>query len=61
MNKKTKIIFGIGILGVATALGIASGLYLMAIEDHYGDYQNFFFKAKHGDIALNLDTGKLEK
>lgn len=62
MNKKTKIVLGIvGVLGMATVLGIASGLYLMAVEDHYGNYQDFFFNAKYGDIALNRDTQELRK
>ena len=62
MNKRSKIIFGlIGISILAIAIFIAVGLHAMAIEDHFGDNQEFFYKSKHGDIALNRDTREFKK
>ena len=65
MNKKLKIIFLlIGIVVVSGFLFVSIGFYTMDIEDHYGDNQDFFYKSKYGDIAINRDTrefGKIEK
>jgi hypothetical protein len=52
--KITLIIIGLLVVGVFTFL--ISGLYLMEIEDHYGDSQNIYFKVSQGDIAVNRDT-----
>lgn len=38
---------------------ISYGFYIMAIEDHYGDLQEVFYKAKSGDIILNHPTQEL--
>lgn len=35
---------------------IAWGLYLMEIEDHYGNMQEVFFDSKSGDIIINKQT-----
>ena len=32
------------------------GLYLMEIDDHYGDMQEVFFDSKSGDIIINKQT-----
>ena len=62
MRKKTKIILGLVGLGlVALIFFVAAGLYSMEIEDHYGDNQNFFYKSRVGDIAVNLDKKEFEK
>ena len=37
---------------------IAYGLYLMEIEDHYGDLQEIYFDSKSGDIIVNNQTQK---
>lgn len=29
------------------------GLYLMEIEDHYGDLQEIYFESENGDLILN--------
>src|SRR6266516_2310809 len=62
MNQRSKIIFGLcGISVLAIVVFTAIGLYAMAIEDHYGDNQEFFYKSKHGDIAVNRDTREFKK
>ncbi len=62
MRKKTKIILGLVGLGlVALIFFVAMGLYSMEIEDHYGDNQNFFYKSKVGDIAVNRDKREFKK
>ncbi|RRJ90152.1 hypothetical protein [Flavobacterium macacae] len=59
LNKTLKyglLIFGIAIIAV---IGFVSyGLYLMEIEDHYGDIQNFHFKSKNGDLIINKSTSE---
>ena len=37
---------------------IVFGLYLMEIEDHYGDLQEVYFDSKSGDIIVNKQTQK---
>ena len=32
--------------------------HLMAIEDHYGDLQQFYYQSKEGDLILNHDNKK---
>ena len=60
MTKRTKI--GLSLLGLtllAIAAFVGGGLYAMAIEDHYGDNQNVFFKCRQGDIVVNRDTKEI--
>ncbi|MEK6476342.1 hypothetical protein WJR50_02370 [Catalinimonas sp. 4WD22] len=62
MGKKAKIIsliFGMSLLSVF--LFIVMGLYLMEIEDHYGDQQDFYFQSEEGDIFINRDTKAFKK
>lgn len=65
MNKKLK--YGLLIIGATLTLiiGFVSyGLYLMEIEDHYGDLQELFYASKDGDLILNKTTsefGVIEK
>ena len=59
---KKKILYALLILLIALVplFGIVGyGMYLMEIEDHYGDYQNFHFKSKNGDILVNKSTYKI--
>lgn len=37
---------------------IIGGLYLMEIEDHYGDLQEVYFDSKSGDVIVNKQTQK---
>ena len=37
---------------------IICGLYLMEIEDRYGDLQQVYFDSKNGDIIINKQTKK---
>lgn len=37
---------------------LAWNLYLMDIEDHYGDLEAIFYDSKSGDIILNKQTQK---
>lgn len=37
---------------------IVFGLYLMEIEDHYGDLQQVYFDSKSGDIIVNKQSQK---
>jgi len=47
------IIIALGIFGF-----IVWGLYLMEIEDHYGDLQETYFDLKNGDLIVNKKTKK---
>ncbi len=47
------IIIAFGIFGF-----IVWGLYLMEIEDHYGDLQETYFDSKNGDLIVNKKTKK---
>ena len=31
----------------------------MAIEDHYGDNQDLYYKCRNGDLAVNRDTKEI--
>jgi hypothetical protein len=52
-------------IAIITLIGfIGYGLYLMEIEDHYGDIQNLYYNSKNGDIAVNKtisEFGTVEK
>lgn len=59
MKNKMKIIFltlTIGLIFIVGFLGY--GMYLMEIEDHYGDLHNFQFKSKNGDLIINKSTSE---
>ena len=60
LNKLIKyklLIFGILIV---TIVGFVSfGLYTMQIEDHYGNYQEIYYKSKDGDIIINEESSKI--
>ncbi len=59
MNKKLK--YGLLIIGTTLTLIIGFvgyGLYLMEIEDHYGDLQELFYASKDGDLILNKTTSE---
>ena len=59
MRNKIKIIFITLTIGLIFILGFLSyGMYLMEIEDQYGDYQNLHFKSKTGDLILNKSTSE---
>lgn len=65
MKYTIRIIF-LTILAVMISIAglIVFGLYSLAIEDHYGELQIVYYKAKDNDIIVNVETGefgKLEK
>ncbi|WP_445718267.1 hypothetical protein [Flavobacterium sp.] len=51
-----KIILSVVIIFFVLFGFIAWGLYLMEIEDHYGDLQEIYFKSESGDLILNKET-----
>jgi len=53
-----KILLSIVIILVILFGWIVFGLYLMEIEDHYGDLQEVYFDSKSGDIIVNKQTQK---
>lgn len=56
MKRKIKIVLALlGIAALSLILFIAVGLYAMEIEDHYGDYQDFYYKSRSGDVIVNRD------
>ncbi len=65
MKKAIRIIFFSILTVVISITGlIVFGLYSLSIEDHYGDLQIVYYKAKDNDIIVNEETetfGKLEK
>lgn len=49
-----KVILGVSIAVVAiVTFLILNGLQLMAIEDHYGDLQNVYYKSETGDLIID--------
>jgi hypothetical protein len=59
MKSKIKIIFltlTIGLIFIVCFLGY--GMYLMEIEDQYGDFQNIHFESKTGDLIINKSTSE---
>ena len=59
MKSKIKIIFltlTIGLIFIICFLGY--GMYLMEIEDQYGDFQNIHFESKTGDLIINKSTSE---
>lgn len=48
-----KIILSVVVLLFVLFGFIAWGLYVMEIEDHYGDLQEIYFTSKSGDIIVN--------
>lgn len=53
-----KIFLSIAIILFVLFGWIVFGLYLMTIEDHYGDLQQVYFDSKSGDIIVNKQTKK---
>ncbi|WP_029269503.1 hypothetical protein [Flavobacterium sp. KJJ] len=51
-----KIVLRITILIIIIFGFIAFGLYLIEIDDHYGDLQEIYFETKSGDIIINKQT-----
>ena len=37
---------------------IGFGLQAMEIEDHYGDYQEIYYKSKNSDLIVNQETSE---
>lgn len=46
------LLIGIPLLLLFLATWIFIGLYAMEIEDHYGDFQEFFYKSSNGDVMV---------
>mgnify|MGYP005991981515 CR=1 FL=1 len=65
MKSKIRIKFLTLIIGLIFIVSFLSyGMYLMEIEDQYGDYQNLHFESKNGDLIINKSTfefGIIEK
>ena len=53
-----KVILSIIIIFIGFSMFIIWGLYLMVIEDRYGDLQQVYFDSKNGDIIINNQTKK---
>ena len=53
-----KIFLSIAIILFVLFGWIVFGLYLMTIEDHYGDLQQVYFDSKSGDVIVNKQTKK---
>ena len=58
MNRVWKIIIGISIVAVIVSGLLIYGLYLMSIEDRYGDLQEVYFNAEDKDLII-YDTDKV--
>ena len=59
MKGKIKIIFLILTIGlIFIVVFLSYGIYLMEIEDQYGDYQNLHFESKTGDLIINKSTSE---
>ncbi len=53
MKKVIKyLLIGIPLLLLFLALWVTIGLYAMAIEDHYGDFQEFYYNSSNGDVMV---------
>jgi hypothetical protein len=50
------LIFGIVIITIFGFIGF--GFYSMEIEDHYGNYQEIYYKSKNFDIIVNVETSE---
>lgn len=55
---KKKIILRVLSVSLIFFCFITWGLYLIEIEDHYGDLQEVYFDTKNGDIIINKQTQK---
>ena len=53
-----KIILSVTIIAFGIFGFIVWGLYLMEIEDHYGDLQETYFDSKNGDLIVNKKSKK---
>lgn len=51
-----KVIYRITIIVILLCGFIAWGLYLMEIDDHYGNLQDVYFDSKSGDLIINKQT-----
>jgi hypothetical protein len=60
MTKYTKrILISGSIFIIGSFTFVYFGLYLMDIEDRYGDLQQLYFDSKSGDIIVNNMNGKI--
>ena len=60
MTKYTKrILISVSIFIIGCFTFVFYGLYLMDIEDRYGDLQQLYFDSKSGDIIVNNMNGKI--
>ena len=60
MAKYTKrILISVSIFIIGSFTFVFYGLYLMDIEDRYGDLQQLYFDSKSGDIIVNNMNGKI--
>ena len=60
MTKYTKrILISVSIFIIGSFTFVFYGLYLMDIEDRYGDLQQLYFDSKSGDIIVNNMNGKI--
>ena len=64
MNKKRRIILTAGLVAITSLLILCGyGLYLMSIEDRYGDFQEVYYNAADRDIIIinDKDVGFIKK
>jgi len=54
-----KIILRVLLFFLCLFVFIGWTLYLVEIEDHYGDLQEIYFDSKTGDIIINKQTENL--
>lgn len=52
---KKKILIGVLVFGLGLLLVLGFGLYLMEIEDHYGDLQELYYESHSGYIIVNKE------
>ena len=58
-NRKKYLIGGFLLTIGLMIIALLNGFYLMAVEDHYGDFQDIYFKSEDGDLAINYRTGEI--
>jgi hypothetical protein len=60
MNKYLKpILISFLIISIGLCTFVVYGLYLIDIEDRYGDLQNLYFESKTGDVVINRLNGEV--
>ena len=53
-----KILIAVSVLIIGLAVSIGFGLYLMEIDDHYGDLQELYFESRSGDLIVDMENAE---